>query len=324
MLTSCPFCNAEFEVDASYENEETKCPSCENDFIITRKEETVPVQKPIRKETKAIGGNLRECPDCKRAVSAKASVCPCCGHAFLDSCVATWLIVLLWICGLLLPFGMVIVVILTSILYYAWKNIAPKKASRINKCGWTIFLVALLVQALFVGAGTFLQSSFSESSLISRFFIPKNFKNKAMDFMEKGTELGSLSDSGINYITLKNKVPELQSSYNFLLVLYPDFKKYSAHKDFIKSLHGYSLALRLWNAKMNKLDNPVEPDVNGYLEYLEYMQGKEFQEIHSGDMIVTQYRGKKYLPFDENISLLLTMAYQDYKAGETKLLKLVK
>lgn len=41
MKTVCPFCKSKFEVDNSFENQEAKCPSCENDFIIIPENESL-------------------------------------------------------------------------------------------------------------------------------------------------------------------------------------------------------------------------------------------------------------------------------------------
>lgn len=141
MKTACPFCNSEFEVDQCFENQETKCPSCGNDFIITPcgddKPKLVaisPIQKPeFAASSVQNQGDKRLCPDCRRSISIFAETCPCCGHVFVDTNISTLLVIILWIIGLLLPFGMLLVVLITSILYYAWKNVSPKKAAKINR-----------------------------------------------------------------------------------------------------------------------------------------------------------------------------------------------
>ena len=153
MKTACPFCNSEFEVDQRFENQETKCPSCGNDFIITPCGDDKPklvaispiknqklYEPPVQNHS-----NTRLCPDCRRSISIFAETCPCCGHVFVDTNISTLLVIILWIIGLLLPFGMLLVVLITSILYYAWKNVSPKKAAKINRCGWSIFLIGILI-----------------------------------------------------------------------------------------------------------------------------------------------------------------------------------
>lgn len=153
MKTACPFCNSEFEVEQRFENQETKCPSCGNDFIITPCGDDKPKLVAIStvKNPKFAASSVqnqsdkRLCPDCHRSISIFAETCPCCGHVFVETSISTLLVVILWIIGLLLPFGMLIVVLITSILYYAWKNVSPKKAAKINRCGWSIFLIGILI-----------------------------------------------------------------------------------------------------------------------------------------------------------------------------------
>jgi hypothetical protein len=40
-------------------------------------------------------------------------------------------------------------------------------------------------------------------------------------------------------------------------------------------------------------------------------------DVHPSDFIVDGYRGKKYLPFDENISVLLSVASDYFQNGQT-------
>ena len=59
-------------------------------------------------------------------------------------------ILFLWICGFCVPcIGMWIVILVSSLLYYAWKDVAPNRAKSINRNGWLIFLISFLLQLVF-------------------------------------------------------------------------------------------------------------------------------------------------------------------------------
>lgn len=73
--------------------------------------------------------------------------------------------------------------------------------------------------------------------------------------------------------------------------------------------------------KIGDKDNPVEPNINGYKQYLDYEGDLIVLETHPSDFIVKDYRGKKYLPFDENISVLLSIAANHFDNGKTQILQ---
>ena len=60
MNTSCPHCQEVFEVDHQYVGKTTKCPGCDNEFVI-------------------VNPNLQPCPDCFATISKRAQCCPRCG-----------------------------------------------------------------------------------------------------------------------------------------------------------------------------------------------------------------------------------------------------
>ena len=349
MKTACPFCNSEFEVEQRFENQETKCPSCGNDFIITPCEDK---PKLVAISPMQAQKNTKLCPECQRSISVSSETCPCCGHVFVETSISTLLVVILWIIGLLLPFGMLIVVLITSILYYAWKNVSPKKAKKINKCGWMIFFTSTVVQAiLFVAVSYNKKSSTGESgaertstrnmkvsynkksstgesfvkNIKIKIFIPEQFKVKAMDFIGKANELETLAHSdSLNYILLKNKIDAVKSTYNFMLKIYPEFKDSELHNKFTEFFKGYFFALELWYLKINEYDNPCEPDINGYQEMAKYLGENAVFNIHPDDFSVSEYRNKKYIVFDKNIFAFIKIADSKYKVAEKELLKMVK
>lgn len=59
-------------------------------------------------------------------------------------------IIFLWVCGFCVPcIGIWIVIIVSSILYYAWRDVTPNRAKTINANGWMIFVISFILQLVF-------------------------------------------------------------------------------------------------------------------------------------------------------------------------------
>ncbi len=95
--------------------------------------------------------SMIQCPCCGNSISNRASSCPKCGNPVQSNDKPSIvLIVLLYLIGFCIPLvGMWIVILITSILYYAWKSNSPVKAKIINKHGWIIFLISLIFNSLY-------------------------------------------------------------------------------------------------------------------------------------------------------------------------------
>ena len=84
------------------------------------------------------------------------------GSAGEDQLEGFWYLII-WGSVLLAPFGTtMIIVTLSSVLYYVWIGSHPQKARTINLHGWLAFLTALVVWPLVICGGIFfLESLFS-------------------------------------------------------------------------------------------------------------------------------------------------------------------
>lgn len=157
MKTQCPHCNQNYDVDANVSGEIVTCQKCGQEFVA----DPIPVV-----HRRVIGGrqensssapcfneNMMYCQDCGKIISKKASSCPHCGHPYSavggEDKLGIGFIVLFGVL-LFIPFGGLIVIILSSILYYAWKKDYPKKAHTINMYGWSIFLISTLLGVILV------------------------------------------------------------------------------------------------------------------------------------------------------------------------------
>ena len=148
--------------------------------------------------------------------------------------------------------------------------------------------------------------------------VPEAFRTQIMKFLEEGAKATALTAQGVTNRELSQQLVNVKAPYS-LLVWPSDFAP-GAKKDFEKAFGGWDLVLTLWDLKLNKADNPVEPNINSYLLFLRYAGDALVFETHSSNFVVKDYRGKRYLPFDENIRILLGMAATSFDKGKQQVL----
>jgi len=142
------------------------------------------------------------------------------------------------------------------------------------------------------------------------------FKTQLIQYLKDAGKLSTQSGEGINIITLRSQLTEAKATFDLLNSTWPEGFLIDAKELFRKSHDGYDLVLKLWNYKIDNSDNPTEPSINGWPEFQAYAGDALIVQAHGDDFIVADYRGKKYLPFDENIRVLLTISSSHSKKGE--------
>ena len=147
------------------------------------------------------------------------------------------------------------------------------------------------------------------------------FRDQMMKFLESAGELDASSSQGVNIATLKQQLAKTKSSYELAAATWPEGFEPEARKSFDEAIWGWDLTIDFWALKINRSDDPVEPNINGYLNYLDYAGNALKTDVHGDSYIVEDYRGKKYIPLsDSNLSILLTLASAHFKAGKTSVL----
>lgn len=175
MKTQCPHCNQEYDVDDQNNGEIVTCEACSQEFVIepipegddnappeavpevVRKAEPVmaprPTPEPVPEAIPeavpeaAANPNMMFCRNCGKQIAREAVICPNCGTKYGpvgEDKLSGGTILILWLL-LLVPFGGILVVFVSSILYYVWKGSYPKKAKAVNLHGWLVFLVSILL-----------------------------------------------------------------------------------------------------------------------------------------------------------------------------------
>ena len=147
------------------------------------------------------------------------------------------------------------------------------------------------------------------------------FKSQLIQYLKDAGKLSTESSEGINVITLAGQLTEVKATYDLVEETWPPGFAPTARDSFNKSHEGYALALDLWRHKDENHDNPTEPNINGWAKYQSYAGDALIVKVWENDSFVEQYRGKRYLPFDENIRILLTAGALNFKVGRAAVLK---
>ncbi len=150
------------------------------------------------------------------------------------------------------------------------------------------------------------------------------FKTQALRFIEEANKLKSMTMEGVNFADYSAQLAEVNGVYELLDTLWLENFQVVTKENFELALESWDYAQLLWSLKIGKKDNPVEPNINHFKELMEY--GGDFlrTDIHPSNYIVKEYRGKTFLPFDENISILFTVASEQFERAQPDLLEVIQ
>lgn len=137
-----------------------------------------------------------------------------------------------------------------------------------------------------------------------------DFKLKISDLLKEGSTLNALTEQGVSFVNFGEQLAITKGAFDLANSVWPEKYNPEAKDLFEKAFTGWNLALTLWNDKINKYDNPVEPDINRYQDFINYAGDSLIIDEHPSDFIVKAYQGKKFVTFD-NIGILLSLA-SDY------------
>ena len=152
--------------------------------------------------------------------------------------------------------------------------------------------------------------------------IPESLRVQLSTFLQAANAVTGATSQGVSYLDLRRLVNEARGAYDFAVAVWPDSISKEAQVDFEKAFEGWDLTLLLWNAKIEKYDEPVEPDINRYQDFVRYSD-MLIRDTHPDDFIVREYRGKEYVPFD-NVEVLMSIAGIHFKDGQEKALSLLE
>lgn len=151
--------------------------------------------------------------------------------------------------------------------------------------------------------------------------ISDALKEQLTRMLEEGSTLTSMTEQGVNYSDYRQQLAKVKGAYDLASATWSSDFAPDAKTTLEKAFEGWDLALFLWELKIGEKDNPVEPNINNFTAFTSYGGDLLVIKKHPSDYLVELYRGKKYIPFDENISVLLSMASDSFEEGRNLLLE---
>jgi len=148
--------------------------------------------------------------------------------------------------------------------------------------------------------------------------MPKELDPLVDDLLKECSVLNAMTAQGVSFLEYSAQLAKARGAFDLALTEWPEKYAPSAKENFEKAFTGWSLALMLWNDKIQEHDNPTEPNINGYSDFIAYGSDFLVVDTYKVDFIVKDYRGKKYIPF-ENIGLILGRASDDYLVAQSVL-----
>jgi len=204
------------------------------------------------------------------------------------------------------------------------KEETARKGNRIKSLWICNILLFLLL--VFAGAITF-RIWFPPSPVENNTLKNELFKHNIIKLLDVGEHISTMSSYGINKLELESEVDQFEATLNMAIVTWPQSPAPQSRLflggafECAKAIDGWRLTIKLWNLKINKSDQPCEPNINGFKMYKDYAGNKLIEKVYSDNYDVPEYSKKKYLPFDDNISVLLSVSAEHYRSGVEQIMK---
>jgi len=139
--------------------------------------------------------------------------------------------------------------------------------------------------------------------------------------VEEGTLLQRMTENGVNYRDFANQFSVYEAAHTIIFEVDNNRFDRSLVLEMNKVVAGWGLAQQLWRNQINDVDQPTEPDINGYEQILSYVPFANMPKfsIHEGSI----YNGKKYIEHGTAVSIVLYTASGHFKKVRTELLKVL-
>lgn len=155
-------------------------------------------------------------------------------------------------------------------------------------------------------------------------------KLRIRDFLTKASRVAAMSTDGVTYAELHSGVGDAAGSYSLVETTWPVSADQAAVKNAKLSLQGWKLASDLWYLKLNgTAENGNGQVTDGKwpaIDYPDYPPGPKnnyeaFMDYAGDDLVKLKApAGNTYLPFDPNISILLTKGNGYFSSAQAQLL----
>lgn len=174
---------------------------------------------------------------------------------------------------------------------------------------WVV--AGVLTMLGFLALTAFVTFSIVSNSAKPEIAISDVFREQLLRLLEVSGELEAATGLGINILTLKEQLAKVESSWEIVYATWPEGFEPDAQQSFQEAIKGWELALWLWGARIEKLDGPTEPNINGYAEYMAYAgETLERGTVYLNDAGETLEIGR--LPTKEWLEELRSGRYKDW------------
>lgn len=155
--------------------------------------------------------------------------------------------------------------------------------------------------------------------------LSQDVRDRLDKLLQDGSTLTAQTAQGVNFADFSQQLALTEGDYSLASAVWPKDFSPEIQTSFNRAFEGWDLAHYLWNAKIQQLDPPTEPNVNKYSEIVGYAgESNLIVQVWGPYAIPAEYSNKKYLPLDENISALLSVAGNYYRTAQAALLAAMK
>jgi hypothetical protein len=140
--------------------------------------------------------------------------------------------------------------------------------------------------------------------------ILQTFRDQIDTLIEEGRTLDDLTAQGVQYETYGQQLLAAKAAFEKVEASWPVGYAPKVRYNFTQAIRGWELALALWSAEILEKSNPMEPNINGYSDYMNYAGDYLNVRAFPADYEVEDYRGKQYIPYSDNVGILLAVASQ--------------
>ena len=139
--------------------------------------------------------------------------------------------------------------------------------------------------------------------------------------VEEGTLLDQMTENGVNFRDFSQQFAKYDAAHTMIFEVANRELKRDLILEMDLVIAGWGSAQNLWDAKINDLDPPTEPDINGFVWIKRYVPEDLLRyKRHTSSV----YENKQYIDYDIAISAVLATASGHFKKVRTELLKVLE
>ena len=155
------------------------------------------------------------------------------------------------------------------------------------------------------------------------------FKTQVVRFVEEASRLKSITEQGVNFVEYSQQLSEIRSIYDILDSLWVDDFEVKTQENVQKAIESWECAYLLWDLKINyKLSINEHDSSNEYFQDVYGCGGDDLLLVDIDRIVMDKDTGERRralsIPYDENISILLSVASDYFEVAQPALLQIIQ